>query len=143
MVHHGAFYSLNGAQRDVAHAYNYQPIVVLDYTREYGEKYINYSIMEQFKNGLLSSSKYESTTKVFSPAKVVVFLNQLVPSGKLSEDRLDTHYLSRQNLQETGGFEVFYSKDDRLDYDSEDLACDYESEDLSCSEIPLSDIVLN
>ena len=82
----GAFYVTNGKTADVGYAYDGQEYVVLDYTRDY-ENYVNYSIIEQMKNGILFTSKYQSKTKVFKPAKVVVFSNFQPDKTKLSSDR--------------------------------------------------------
>lgn len=83
----GAFYTNGGKHTDICHAYNGESIVVFDYVRE-SENYVNYGVMEQIKNGILFSPKYESGMKRFEAPHLVVFANFLPTTGKLSEDRL-------------------------------------------------------
>lgn len=78
----------NAKSQDIAYHYNYESIVVFDYTRSMCD-FVNYSILESFKNGILFSPKYTSCTKIFPSCKVIVFSNFLPDSSKLSEDRLE------------------------------------------------------
>lgn len=82
----GAAYFEGAAKSDVAHAYKFERIVVFDYTRS-NREYVNYSILESFKNGQLFSSKYDSMTKTFSSCKVICFSNWEPDCEKLSKDR--------------------------------------------------------
>lgn len=86
---HGAVF-MGGKQADMAHAYNYERIVLFDVTRtaaEYSDHL--YSFAEQLKNGVISSPKYESTAKMFFDQipHVVFFANRLPDEGKWTEDR--------------------------------------------------------
>lgn len=81
-----AFYIQNGKCADIAYAYNYQKYVVFDFTKSQ-EEHINYSVIESFKNGILFSPKYNSSTKFFEPCKVIVFSNFRPELNKLSADR--------------------------------------------------------
>lgn len=83
-----AFYCEGGKKSDIAFAYKRQETVVFDLTRS-TQEFVNYSIIESFKNGMMFSGKYESTVKVFKPAKVVVFSNWRPEVDKLSIDRWD------------------------------------------------------
>lgn len=85
--HHGAFYSNGGKHTDIVHAYKGERIVLFDYVRE-SENYVNYGVMEQLKNGICFSPKYESGMKRFDNPHVIVFANFYPASAKLSEDRL-------------------------------------------------------
>jgi hypothetical protein len=82
------FYVQNGKCSDVAHAYNYEEFVVFDFTRS-NEDRINYSVIESFKNGLIFSPKYDSTTKIFKECKVLCLSNFMPEMHKLSSDRWD------------------------------------------------------
>lgn len=82
-----AFYSNGGKTGDIAYSYNYEPIVIFDFTRD-SENYVNYQCMEALKNGIISCNKYESTTKKFDTPHVIVFANFLPADNKLSKDRL-------------------------------------------------------
>lgn len=74
MVHKNAFYCRGGKIADIAYAYNYEEIVIFDFTRE-SKEFINYSVIESMKDGLLWSPKYESKMMKFSSRKVIVFSN--------------------------------------------------------------------
>jgi len=85
--HHAAFYSNGGKHTDIVHAYKGEPVAIFDYVRE-SESYVNYGVLEQLKNGICFSPKYESGMKRFPTPHVVVFANFYPTTGKLSEDRL-------------------------------------------------------
>lgn len=85
--HHNAFYTNGGKHTDIVHAYQGEKIAVFDYVRE-SEQYVNYGVMEQIKNGILFSPKYESGMKRFDTPHLIVFANFYPATGKLSEDRL-------------------------------------------------------
>lgn len=84
---HDAFYSTGGKVADVALAYDYQSTVVFDFARE-TEGFVSYAVMEQLKNGMMFSGKYESCMKMFAPCRVIVFANFRPADGKFSSDRL-------------------------------------------------------
>lgn len=81
-----AFFIQNGKSQDIAQAYRKQKYVVMDYTRDY-EDYINYSVLESFKNGRIFAPKYESKVIKMTPAKVICFSNWMPDQTKLSTDR--------------------------------------------------------
>lgn len=83
----------NCRSADAAHAYNGERVVVFDFTRETEER-INYSIIEQIKNGLIFSPKYDSCTKVHSIPHVVCLSNFSPDKSKLSIDRWDIRTLT-------------------------------------------------
>lgn len=78
----------NGKTKDIAYAYNNEPLVVFDFSRS-NEDRINYQILEDLKNGILFSCKYESRCKIFQPPKIIVMSNFLPDLTKLSKDRWD------------------------------------------------------
>ena len=82
----GAFYCRGGKTADIAYAYNYEKIVLFDYTRDH-EEYVNYGVLEMFKDGMVVSSKYESTLKMTNPPHVIVFSNFEPDRTKMSADR--------------------------------------------------------
>lgn len=81
-----AFLVEGGKCADIAHAYNYEPYVIFDYTRSQEER-VNYSVIESFKNGRIFAPKYESKLKVFEAAKIICFSNFNPDREKLSNDR--------------------------------------------------------
>lgn len=90
----GALVITGGRLVDMAYIYNYEPIVIFDLSRtqapsEGRENSLDhiYSFMESLKNGRLTSTKYDSRTKVFASPHVVVFANFPPDRTKMSEDR--------------------------------------------------------
>lgn len=78
-----------GKAADVYHSINTNlKILIVDIPRAKLE-YIRhiYTILEEVKNGMIFSGKYESQTKVFDPPHVVVFANMPPDESQLSEDR--------------------------------------------------------
>lgn len=61
-------------------------ICVFDLPRSCEGK-VSYNAMEQLKNGLVFSSKYEGGTKMFNPPHVIVFANWVPDTAQLSADR--------------------------------------------------------
>lgn len=81
-----AFVVEGGSTRDLSYAYTEQPYVIFDFCRSQKE-FVNYHIIEAFKNGRMFSSKYQSSLRIFKPAKVVCFANFEPDWKKLSLDR--------------------------------------------------------
>ncbi|KAK3100423.1 hypothetical protein FSP39_019735 [Pinctada imbricata] len=86
MMGEGAMYATNASTHNFAFAYKEQPVVIFDYVRD-DQTAINYGVLENLKNGMIFSSKYESQVKRFKPAKVAVFANFPPDREKLSADR--------------------------------------------------------
>lgn len=85
----GAYYSNGGKAVDLLYGYEGEGIVLFDYVRDSAE-YVNYGVIEQLKNGILFSSKYESGLKRFNVPHVFVFSNFMPNLEKFSRDRLIT-----------------------------------------------------
>lgn len=86
MANYNAFYSRGGKGVDIAHAYDYQDYVIFDYPREH-EEFVNYSIIEQFKDGRIWSPKFDSELKITRSPKVICFSNFNPDQSKMSKDR--------------------------------------------------------
>lgn len=86
---HNAFYTNGGKSVDLAYAFSGEPVVVFDYVRD-AQEFVGYGVIEQLKNGILMSTKYESGVKRFPVPHVFVFANFRAATGKFSEDRLIT-----------------------------------------------------
>ncbi len=82
----GAIRFENGKSSDLKYAYNGERIVIFDLSRSQ-EDHVNYEAMESIKNGIMFSTKYDSTMKIFRPPHFVVFANFGPIYNKLSEDR--------------------------------------------------------
>nr|UZT54562.1 MAG: putative replication-associated protein [scracolig virus 2] len=91
---HSGICFTNGKMADIAHAYNYQPLVIFDLARTQEDKLdAVYMALESFKNGRIFSPKYESHVKVFDVPHVLVFANFAPDKTKLSADRWKVHHL--------------------------------------------------
>ncbi len=66
--------------------YAWPQVVLLDIPRSYME-YVNYAALEQLKNGMIFSGKYEGAQLIFPPPHVIVFANEPPNTAKLSADR--------------------------------------------------------
>lgn len=67
-------------------------LVLLDVPR-YNMGYLNYGTLEQIKNGLIYSGKYEGGQCVFDNPHIIVFANEPPKRGVLSNDRLKEVYI--------------------------------------------------
>lgn len=85
-------YFSNGKCADIARAYNGERIAIFDFTRS-GEGRVNYSAVEQIKNGLIFSSKYESAHKINAIPHVICLSNFPPDESALSRDRWDIRHL--------------------------------------------------
>lgn len=81
-----AFLVNGGKHANIAHAYNYESIVVFDLMRDQSDR-VPYAVMESFKNGYIFSGKYNSTGKSFDTPHVFIFANFAPDRSKLSADR--------------------------------------------------------
>lgn len=91
-VTRGAFVTTGGKCPDIAYMYKSERLVVFDMSRS-GVEFLNYNLVEQFKNSFVSSTKYESCMKP-SRAKVCVMMNCFPDRSKLSDDRYDVMELN-------------------------------------------------
>lgn len=97
---------LNGKGADIKYALtkhfektdtNYNHLICLwDLSRSM-EEYVSYDTMEQIKNGLFFSGKYESCSEVFNAPHVVVFANFPPETSKMSQDRWDVRHIGSWN----------------------------------------------
>lgn len=83
----GAFYMNGGKSADICFAYQGERIVVFDYMRDHKE-FVGYGAIEQLKNGMFFSPKYQSVMKTFDTPHVIIFANFLLDKEKLSKDRI-------------------------------------------------------
>lgn len=87
IIKHKACYFNNGKTSDIAFALPKNPkIVVFNFARS-NKGRINYMVIEQLKDGICFSSKYESKTKIFNIPHVVCFANFHPEVEALSIDR--------------------------------------------------------
>lgn len=76
----------------VIRAYDGEPVIVMDITRQEGqEKSINYSILETLKNGYGFNTMYDPGLKLWKIPHVIVFSNLPPNIDALSSDRWSIH----------------------------------------------------
>lgn len=83
---YSAFYWRSSKKQDIAYSYNFEPIVCFDFVRT-NEDTVSYEMIEQFKDGMIISTKYESLIKKRKDIKVIVFSNFEPKVDALSHDR--------------------------------------------------------
>lgn len=100
--HYDAFVSNGGKFNDIAYTYDYQEIVCFDLPRGLepdSDRMIPvYKAMECFKDGRISSNKYQSILKRFKPCKVLVTSNYLPNIDKMSKDRWEIYNVENGKL---------------------------------------------
>lgn len=90
---------LSMAKRDdVAHAVDESKDVFLFNIPRGGMEFLNYTVLEQIKDKMVFSPKYNSRTKIFAKnTHVFVFCNEEPNYGKMSRDRYHVVNLEEQN----------------------------------------------
>ena len=94
----GAVRFENGRSCDIKFAYKGEKIVLFDLSRSQEERF-NYEVLESLKNGVMFSSKYASSMRVFCVPHVVVFCNWAPNCEKLSQDRWDVRYIDDEQCR--------------------------------------------
>lgn len=96
VVKHDAL-MLTGKSNDMYHMIannpNKRTLILIDVPRS-TQDYINYGAIEQIKNGLIFSGKYESCQLVFNCPHVIVFANEPPDTSKMSRDRWNIREIS-------------------------------------------------
>jgi len=80
----------SGSAKDICYQViksSWDPKVVIFNLPRTAEAAMSYSAIEQLKDGLLFSGKYEGGVKLFPPPHVLVFANFFPDESKLSADR--------------------------------------------------------
>eukprot|EP00795_Rhopilema_esculentum_P004240 gene4240-20430_t len=81
-----ALYFTSTSLRDIAYAWKGERYIVFDISREKSEK-LNYSTLETIKNGVVFSTKYRSSTKVFQIPIIICMINSRPLAKMMSDDR--------------------------------------------------------
>lgn len=90
--------------QDIMYAYNGEKAVVFDIPRSKQEHMDHvYAAIEDFKDGKIFVSKYESHTRIFKSPHVIVFANFPPNLANLSPDRWKVHDLNREVLRPGSG----------------------------------------
>ncbi|AXH76395.1 MAG: putative viral replication protein [Cressdnaviricota sp.] len=82
------YYITGGKQNDILYGYEGQEIVIIDLARTYADNLEHiYTIIENLKNGMYLSTKYETIQKIFKVPHIIVMANFRPDKTKLSRDR--------------------------------------------------------
>ena len=87
-----SYYVTGGKASDIFYGYQYESVVFFDLARM-KQEYVQYDVMEAFKNGQFYSTKYECKNVKFNTPHVVVFSNFHPDTQMLSADRWDLRVL--------------------------------------------------
>lgn len=94
---------VTGSAKDVKYAISQMKevpkAVLVDYVRSQ-ENFISYQMLEEVKNGLFFSPKYEAAMKVFNPPHLIIFANFPPEFTKLSLDRWKVWKIIENDLVE-------------------------------------------
>lgn len=101
---HGALTISTGKTQDIAYMFQPTKIVCFDISRAVDMDHVNFSVMEDIKNGRLMSSKYMSCVKYFDAPHVIVFANAPPPHGKFSADRVEVVEINGSNATQGPAF---------------------------------------
>lgn len=85
-VHHEALILQNGNCNDIGYACNDPKIVIFNLARSQ-QKFFNYTALENLKDGMIFSGKYESHMKIFNSPHVIVFSNWPPKWEEMTEDK--------------------------------------------------------
>lgn len=89
-----SYYITGGKACDIFYGYQYEPVVFFDLARM-KQDYVQYDVMEAFKNGQFYSTKYECKNVKFNTPHVVVFSNFYPATNMLSADRWDIRVIEK------------------------------------------------
>lgn len=92
---------LTGKSSDMYHMIskfpNKRELFVVDIPRS-SQDFVNYGSLEQIKNGLIFSGKYDGCQLVFNCPHVIVFANEKPIISKMSKDRWNIHNINDMTL---------------------------------------------
>ncbi len=97
VLNFGAFI-FRGKSSDIANRIIQMPtapkICIMNVSRSM-EQYVSYQAIEEIKDGMLESGKYEGGQKIFNPPHVIIFANFPPKREMLSEDRWKVKLISK------------------------------------------------
>lgn len=94
---HCAYMSIASA-KDIAFAWNGEPIVILGFPADTNDDDIPYKAIEDLKDGLIFSAKYESSAKLYTRPFVLVFANRRPNIFKMDPSRFVQIETTEQNV---------------------------------------------
>lgn len=96
-IQHKAFYTSATKSQDITYQYQGEEIILFDFSR-HNQEYINYGLIENFKNGLITSTKYETQNKLTLDPKILIFSNELPDLTKWTKDRYQIAELNNHTI---------------------------------------------
>ena len=99
VAHGNAWMTRGGKFADLTHAWckeEEHEYVIFDMAKCTKFEFWPYSFIEQLKDGMVFTPKYDSSQIVTSRKKIVVFCNEVPDRTKLSKDRYDVMFISRE-----------------------------------------------
>jgi len=101
---HNAFYCTGGKAQDIFHSYDNQPIVLFNLVASSctdTQTYL-YKVLEEFKDGIFTSGKYQSCCKAFKIPHVIVFSNEFPDESRMKKSRIITHNILLLDTPKSG-----------------------------------------
>lgn len=97
-LHQNAYVTKGTKASDIIYKYNNEQIISINISR-HQQEYLNYGLIEDFKDGILESTKYQSINKYIINSKVVIFSNSMPDLTKWSKDRYQIYEIINNQLQ--------------------------------------------
>jgi hypothetical protein len=115
VIKHGALMLTTSKSNDMYHMISKFPdknkLFVVDCPRS---QHINYEVIEQIKNGLVFSGKYNGIQLIFNCPHVIVFANIPPDKSTMSIDRWNVRFIERDDLTWLGAAPRSPETDQRL-----------------------------
>lgn len=88
ITHTDTYLITGGKQADILYAYKGEPLIIYDLARTYADNIEHiFTTIENLKNGVYLSTKYESEQRIYKVPTIVILANFLPDQSKLSQDR--------------------------------------------------------
>lgn len=113
------YYITGGKQQDILYGYDNEEIIIYDLARTYADNMEHiYTTIENFKNGMYLSTKYETRQRIFKIPHIIVMANYKPDKTKLSLDRWDILDIS-QDIEDLEVEEPFNNKQEEIEFRNE------------------------
>lgn len=94
------YYITGGKQNDILYGYDNQSIIIYDLARTYADNMEHiYTTIENFKNGMYLSTKYETEQRIFKIPHIFVMSNFMPNKEKLSKDRWNVIDVNKEDVE--------------------------------------------
>jgi hypothetical protein len=108
----------NGKTRDLMHIISKKPQVenILVNLPRSGHKNINYTALEQAKDGTFCTTKYNSKEVDIDPCRIVIFTNESLDWKKMTEDRWSIMTINTDGEFKIESYWEYIRKESTQDY---------------------------